>query len=114
MNDIERLGRMLNYIFANTVVLANGIVVEQRELLEKIGGLKIEIYPNEHPPPHFHVKSNDFNISIDILTGEILKGKLENNAAKKIKYYHMLHKAKLIEAWNRLRPTNCPVGKINL
>ncbi len=114
MEEIERLERFLNYIFANTVVLANGDVVERRELVDRINGLKIEIYPNEHPPPHFHIKGPGINVSFNILTCEILKGSLDRKLKKKIEYFHRLRKNKLIEVWNKLRPSDGQVGVLQI
>ena len=39
-------------------------------------GIYIRLYANEHNPPHFHVKYNEYAASIDIKTGEIKDGKL--------------------------------------
>ena len=114
MVKVESLEKFLNYIFVSTTVLPDGSVIEKRELVEKIGKLKIEIYPNEHPPPHFHVKCSEFNVSVAIETGEIIKGKLPKKSRITIQYFHKFQRERLIKAWNRLRPTNCPVGKIEI
>lgn len=34
-------------------------------------GIIIYMFPQEHNPPHFHVKYNEFKASIDIRTGTI-------------------------------------------
>ncbi|QHJ13979.1 hypothetical protein FX988_04260 [Paraglaciecola mesophila] len=86
------------------------VVIEIRQLVEKIGGLKIEIYSNEHPPPHFHVKSANINASFTIEDCFKLNGKIDSSDYKKIKYWHKRAKTRLIEAWNNTRPTNCIVG----
>ncbi len=114
MEEIDRLEQFLNFIFISTSVLPDGTVVEKRELVDRVQNLKIEIYPNEHPPPHFHVRCPQFNVSVNIQTGEIIKGDLPKNARKKIAYYHRIKKHKLIAIWNKLRPGDCPVGKINI
>lgn len=31
------------------------LIIEIKQLVERVDGITIEIYPNEHPPPHFHV-----------------------------------------------------------
>lgn len=84
MIEIEKLEKALSYEFNNTIIHTDGSVVEQRRLVDVLDRLKIEIYPNEHPPPHFHVLSKDFNVSIDILTGEIIRGKLNGDDRKRI------------------------------
>ncbi len=92
----------------------NGELFESRELIAKFGNVKLEIYPDEHPPPHFHVKNPDFNVSIDIIHCRIIKGSLDSRIYKKIKYFHKENKDLLIETWNRTRPSDCPVGPILL
>jgi hypothetical protein len=111
-NDIKGLERFLNHVFSNTVVLESGQVVEQRAEVGRSGNLKFEIYPNEHPPPHFHVKSPELNVSISILDCRIIKGQLSKSDLKKMQYFYRLNRKKLIGTWNLLRPTDCSVGLI--
>jgi len=85
-------------------------LIETRELVARVNGLKIEIYSNEHPPPHFHVKSPNLNASFSIESCQLLQGKVEPRDKKKIRYWHKHAKPLLIEAWNSTRPTNCSVG----
>ena len=75
-------------------------------------GLKIEIRPKEHPPPHFHVKSADLNASFTIEDCEMLSGDLEGRNVSLIKWWHKRSKKKLVEIWNATRPSDCPVGPI--
>jgi hypothetical protein len=47
-----------------------------RAQVERINGLKISVYANEPPPPHFHVLGPEINATFSIetyghLTGEI-------------------------------------------
>jgi len=79
--------------------------------IARIDGLKIEVFANEHPPPHFRVnyqgESNNFKISdCEPLHGNSLK-KYHRN----IKQWHKKNKQHLIKAWNNFRPDDCPVGK---
>ena len=85
-------------------------IVETRKTIEKLEGLKIEIYSNEHTPPHFHVKSPKTNASFDIKNCEILNGNVDKKDYKLIKYWHKKAKDELIKAWDKTRPTNCVVG----
>ena len=79
-----------------------------------LGGLKMYIYANEHPPPHFHVKFNDEGNSFNIHDASPLhpNGDLRR-WFKNIKKWHNDNKFKLIKDWNYNRPTDCPVGPIN-
>lgn len=85
-------------------------LIEIKQLVAKVNGLKIEIYPDEHPPPHFHVKSPNIDASFNIENCNLLKGKIEDRDKKKIEYWHKHAKPLLIEIWNSTRPTNCTVG----
>jgi len=92
---------------------------ELRQLLEeeidRIGKLKVIIYSSEHPPPHFHVKydgeENSFSISAcsPLYPNGGLKQYFRN-----IKKWHSNNRTNLISAWNRLRPSDCPVGPIEI
>jgi hypothetical protein len=63
-------------------------------------GIYIRLYPNEHNPPHFHVKYNEFEASIDIKTGEIKDGKIPPKARALTEEWRLIHKKELIEAWD--------------
>lgn len=86
-------------------------LIEIRQLIQKVNGLKIEIYPNEHAPPHFHVKSPNINASFTIENCEKLEGNINSNDLKKIKFWHKSSKQLLISKWNETRPTDCTVGE---
>jgi len=59
------------------------VLIEIRQLVDRINGLKIEIYSNEHPPPHFHVKSPNVNASFSIESCEKLEGSINSQDLKK-------------------------------
>lgn len=88
------------------------ILIEARQQLDLVDGLKIELYANEHPPPHFHVKGNDVNASFTIDSCSLVKGKVSSKNRKKIEYWHRYAKPRLIEFWNKTRPSDCNVGRI--
>ncbi len=85
-------------------------LIEIRQLVTRVNGLKIEVYSNEHPPPHFHVKSPNVDASFAIENCAVLEGKVDNRDRKKIELWHRKAKPLLIAAWNSTRPTNCTVG----
>jgi hypothetical protein len=87
------------------------VLLQNKQLIERLDGLRIEIYPNEHPPPHFHVRSPEVDASFVIEDCRLLKGRATREALQKIKYWHRFSKPKLIDVWNSTRPTDCTVGK---
>lgn len=86
-------------------------LIETKQLVAKIKSLKIEVYSNEHPPPHFHVKSPNIDASFDIENCEKLEGEISGKDYKVIKFWHSEAKELLIKSWNDTRPTNCTVGE---
>ena len=87
-------------------------LIEIRQLVARVNGLKIEVYSNEHPPPHFHVKSPNVDASFAIENCRLIKGEISARDRKKIEYWHKHSKPLLVESWNASRPTNCVVGGI--
>ena len=85
-------------------------LIEIKHIVDKVNGLKIEVYSNEHPPPHFHVKTPNINASFVIENCELLNGEIGRKDLKIIQYWHQKSKQILIKAWNSTRPTNCVVG----
>ena len=112
--QLKFLNMFLNYIYNSTFVDENGQVWEQRHRVDNISNLKIEIFSNEHPPPHFHIKSPEIDATFSILECKLLNGNIDSKSLKKIEYYHQHMRDKLIEAWNKFRPDDCPVGKIEV
>jgi hypothetical protein len=91
---------------------------QERRLLEEhsvamLQGLKIEIFSNEHPPPHFRVsyssETNNFRIDdCSPLNGNALKKWFGN-----IKVWHQKEQQRLTRIWNDTRPSDRTVGKID-
>ena len=113
-DDLHRLEKRLNYIINYVEVDDFGNLIEKRQLIDRIGNIKIEIYENEHPPPHFHIKSPDWNATFTVVDCQCLTGAVSPQMLKKIRYFHSTCRNKLIEIWNKSRPENCPVGKIDI
>jgi hypothetical protein len=106
MNDLEFLELLLNKMINNTIVHEDGLVLEIKQLVERVRNLKIHIYSNEHNPPHFHVVSNckTINAVFDLRTGVFLKGEINGKDERRVEYYHSQVKEKLIEYWNKNNP----------
>jgi hypothetical protein len=77
------------------------------------GGIKIEVFSDEHPPPHFRLSHQNRTANFAIVDCELLNGdlKLPHRAVRK---WWMIHRVQIAEAWNMYRPTDCPVGPIDL
>ena len=75
--------------------------------------VKVEIFSNEHPPPHFRVIYNGSTANYSITDGTCLNGSGEvmKYQAKIYKWWRN-NKKLLKDKWNATRPTDCPVGPI--
>ena len=114
-SDVDDLAEALYILFSGGYsVWEDGSLYNIRQLVDVHKGLKIEIYPNEHPPPHFHVKSGGNKVSFSIEKCELLEGKIDGRQKALVEWWHKRAKDKLIETWNNTRPSDCPVGKIVL
>ncbi len=91
----------------------NSSVSPMKELvLDRIRAVKIEIFADEHPPPHFRVKYNETTANFNICDCMKTKGEIKPSHQKIIeKWWRKGGKQKLIDTWNRTRPSDCPVGK---
>jgi hypothetical protein len=113
LNSFEDFEIHLNQFIASGAYFYEGRVADARQLVEKIGAIKIEIYPNEHTPPHFHIKSNGLNASFAIDDCRLLENSgFSTKVIKNIQDWFLHSKEKLIDVWNQTRPDDCVVGKI--
>jgi len=62
-------------------------------------------YKKEHNPPHFHVRYNEYNAEIDIITLNVLAGKLPAKVLELVAEWAELHQEELTENWNLLQTT---------
>ena len=71
---------------------------------------------NDHPPPHFHARYGEFEVTLDISTQEILEGQLPRRALNLVQEWAMMHKEELLENWRLCRekalPSNIDSGAV--
>jgi hypothetical protein len=65
-------------------------------------GIVIRLYfaPGEHNPPHFHAYYNEFKVSVDIRTGEIIEGTIPPRQRKLVQAWAELHQEDLMADWD--------------
>lgn len=77
-------------------------------LLEKMlrvgNGVKIQIRPRDHNPPHFHVEAGSKSASFDIQSGKLKQGSLGHAANRIVQQYYQQNQSKLMNIWNNTRP----------
>jgi hypothetical protein len=114
MDAIDRLRKRLEYFLSTTDVSPEGYVVERRKLVAQVNNLKILIHPNEHPPPHFHVLADRMDASFEILNCRKLNGEISGKDLKRVHAFYKSSRDLLVKTWNELRPSDCPVGPIQV
>jgi len=68
-------------------------------------GISIYMYFNDHGPPHFHAKYNEFRGKITIEDLRLIEGKLPNRIMSFILEWANENRTKLMTNWNSLRET---------
>ena len=74
-------------------------------------GISIYMYMEDHNPPHFHVKYQEYEAIVTIEDG-IVTGSLPRRALRLIYEWLDMHKEELIKNWELLSNNNSPL-KIN-
>jgi len=82
------------------------------EKFDEFEGVKVDVFSNEHPPPHFRVTYQGSNANFTIKDCKMLNGsgqvvRYERNIRK----WWKSNKVELIKFWDEKRPSDCPVGK---
>jgi len=104
---ISQLTNFLSYLLSNCRIV-NGEVIETRVLVKVVNGCRIEIYPRDHNPPHFHVSYNGKSACYDIKDCSLIKGSLGTRGNKIVKYFYEIRNDDLLEIWENTR-----AGEIN-
>ncbi|MBT4791086.1 MAG: DUF4160 domain-containing protein [Halobacteriovoraceae bacterium] len=82
-------------------------IPDDAQMAGSIGRHKIQIYSNDHPPPHFHIKSDGYNLKFSIADCSILtksgykRSCLKGSEYKKIKVWHKQNRKKLNAIWDK-------------
>lgn len=63
-------------------------------------GIIILMYFDEHNPPHFHIKYNEYKAVMEIQSLNILAGYLPVKVRGLVEEWAEMHQAELLEMWN--------------
>ena len=63
-------------------------------------GIYIQMFWNDHAPPHFHVRYSGFKATVGIDSLSILTGKLPRTAHRLVLEWAAEHQTELRENWN--------------
>jgi hypothetical protein len=64
-------------------------------------GIVIEMYYDDHPPPHFHARYSDNSAKIAIASGEVIVGSLPGRALRLVREWAEAHRSELDANWER-------------
>ena len=62
-------------------------------------GIVISMYFNEHNPPHFHVRYNEFRAVVSIRTLNVVDGHLPARVRGLVEEWAELHQQELMAMW---------------
>ena len=68
-------------------------------------GISIIMYFNDHSPPHFHVKYNEFRALLEIGSFRVIEGGLPPRVLGLVVEWAGLHRSELMEDWESIRAT---------
>jgi hypothetical protein len=64
-------------------------------------GIFIQMFWNDHAPPHFHVRYSGFKATVSIETLKVLTGTLPRTAERLVLEWAEIHQDELKENWSR-------------
>lgn len=71
--------------------------------ISRFHGIKIEMYYDDHPPPHYHAIYGEYKVEIDINTGQIIAGRFPRSKWKLIRKWAVQHQTELSDNWTLAR-----------
>jgi hypothetical protein len=71
-------------------------------------GMLIQMYWNDHAPPHFHCVYGEYEALIDIRNLQVIEGELPRRALNLALDWAELHQAALLEDWELCRAKQRP------
>ena len=94
---------------------AKGVRSFNEEAVGRINKMAVVIQALEHPPPHFHVRFAGENASFKITDcSRMPKVKGLEKFDHNIRAWWQTNYCRLIDVWNRTRPSGCKVGPIDV
>jgi hypothetical protein len=76
--------------------------------ISRFFGILIQMYYNDHNPPHFHIQYGEFQATIGIVDFALLTGNLPPKVLGMVVEWASIHQSELINNWN-LASNNSPL-----
>lgn len=67
--------------------------------LSRFYGIIIRMFPDDHPPPHFHAVYQGEQVQVALETLEGVRGRMPRRALALVLEWAALHRAELRQAW---------------
>lgn len=77
-------------------------------IISRFFGIIIQMFWNEHAPPHFHSQYGEYEAIINIRTLEVMEGKLPRRALNLVLDWAELHQAELLKDWELCEQKQTP------
>jgi hypothetical protein len=106
----EVLQRLLTGPYA---VWTDGSLYSIKVLVAQLDGLRIEVHPREHAPPHFHVRGASVDATFTIAECALLHGDVDGRSRRLIEWWYARTRPLLVTTWNESRPADCLLGSID-
>jgi hypothetical protein len=74
-------------------------------------GVMIQMYYDEHEPPHFHARYGGAKAVVRLSDGEIIAGELPPTAARMVRQWALARRNELQDNWHRAR-AHQPLEKV--
>lgn len=71
-------------------------------------GILIQMYWNDHAPPHFHALYAEYEVLMDIRTLEVIEGGMPRRALALVLEWAQEHRNELIEDWQLCERNQMP------
>lgn len=79
--------------------------------ISRFYGILIQMYLDEHPPPHFHALYGEHEATIAIDTLDVIHGRLPRRVQSLVVEWAMIHRPELRDNWARAEQLT-PLAKI--
>lgn len=76
--------------------------------LARFDGIKIQIFHEDHPPPHFHAVFGEHNAALRIDTLEVLDGFLPRPQLRTVRAWARTRQTELMRAWDQCLADQMP------
>ncbi len=79
-------------------------IITHMPTIARFANCSIAVYPQDHNPPHFHLRGPDFELLVEIGSGRLVGRSGRVRDVSEALNWAEEHQALLMEQWQRLNP----------